>query len=101
MEIHFGHQAGILFKTMVVVAGGIAGVFLPDFSGLVRKHVPDGLTLAVSIPCSLDLVGGGRCSPGEIIRKSDGGRRMAHGGEKILRTVAAREGIPDAGYVIS
>src|SRR3990172_2051252 len=65
------HQRDILFPETVMNVGHVTVVIVLDLSGRVCEAVPGGFTLAVLVPCTLDLIRGRSRTPDEVFRKSD------------------------------
>jgi hypothetical protein len=84
VEVHLAQQRHVFGDPVVGIAGHVAGMAVPDPSRGVGEAVPDGLALSVLPPGSLDLVGGGRSSPAEAVRK----RHPTHAGSsRVTRSM--------------
>jgi hypothetical protein len=70
---------------MVLIAGDIARGSSLHLSDRMRKTIPDGLTLAVLVPCPFYLVRGGSHTPEKTIGKArSGDLGVGHGAWHLL-----------------
>ena len=69
VEAELRHQGDILAVAVVVVAGNVAGVAIPDPAGRVSEAIPDALTTPIRLDAALDLVGRRSCAPHEPCRE--------------------------------
>src|SRR5271170_8427338 len=65
-------QCQVLRVEMVLVARDIGGRRTLYLAGCVRELIPDGFTLAVFLPYSLNLEGSSGCAPEESFGKAGG-----------------------------
>ena len=72
------HEPEVFLVAVVVIAGHIRSVAAQHPAGLARETVPDRLALAVLEGRALDLRGGGRHAPDEVLREGQG-RTLRHG----------------------
>jgi len=59
------HEVEVFVHSVIVVTGDVAGVAVPDLSGLFAKGVPDGWAAPVGVDGAFDLVRGCGGSPEE------------------------------------
>jgi hypothetical protein len=71
---------------MILVASDVGGCATLDFTGCVRKAVPDGLALSAFVPRTLDLECRGRCAP----EKAIGETRWSTGDDARPWSIGAR-----------
>src|SRR5262249_16697376 len=66
------HDRDVLFPAVVMVAGDVAALVLPDRARLLAAHAPARRALAVGGRRAFDLVRGGRRAPDEVLREFGG-----------------------------
>src|SRR5207245_788790 len=81
LEIHDAQQRNVFRIAMIGIASDVARVSTFYFADGMREAVPDRFALAVSIPCSLDLVGGSGRTPEKIFGELKRGGRCRGAGK--------------------
>src|SRR5215211_4441187 len=94
-----GHQVEVFFQAVVLIAGHVARIAVEDLARGVAERVPDRGATAAFVHCALDLVGGRRRAPQEVLREAHGSflSTLYYTGDRATATSLARFGRPCTG----
>src|SRR5215217_9409173 len=69
MYPELGHQVEVFFQAVILVAGDVPRIVVDDLARGMAERVPDGRAAAAFVHGALDLVGGRRRAPQEVLWK--------------------------------